>query len=131
MSQQLSRRTVAVLGASNQRTRFSNKAVRSLAGKVAGLYPIHPKAVEIEDLPCYPSILSLPVRPDILSVYLSEAHFLPLMDEVEIHGFGEIWLNPGADSEEVMRELMKRNLPFRQTCTILETGSSPSDFPDS
>jgi predicted CoA-binding protein len=130
MTQQLSRRTIAVLGASNQRTRFSNKAVRALAGKVAGLYPIHPKSLEIENVPCFPSIVSLPIRPDILSVYLSDVHFLPLMDQIETHGCGEIWLNPGADSDEVLRELMKRNLPFRQTCTILETGFKPSDFPD-
>ncbi len=130
MSEQLATSSVAVLGASPSRHRFSNKAVRALNKSAAAVYPVHPTASEIEGFPCYQSVSDIPVRPDILSIYLSPEKLMPLMDAIEEKGAGSYWLNPGADSPEIVREFMKRNLPFRQTCTIIEAGFSPADFSD-
>lgn len=118
----------AVLGASSKKESFSNKAFRALRTKSKAVIPIHPKNNLIEGCQSYPDIVSIPLRPDVLTVYLSEDNFLPLLDDVEQRGAGEIWLNPGADSQKVIRELMKRNLPFKKTCTIVEAGFQPSEL---
>lgn len=123
-----SNKTVAILGASSKRERYSNKAVRALIEKAKGAFPIHPTEGDIEGLKTYPNVESIPVRPDILTVYLSQENFLCLLDDVEKKGSGEIWLNPGADSDKVVRELLKRNLPFKKTCTIIEAGFHPSEL---
>lgn len=112
--------TVAILGASPKPDRFSNRAVLALKDRVRGVFPIHPTADHIHGLPCWKDFPSLPIRPDILSIYLAEANLLPIMDELEEKGAGEFWLNPGADSPAIVREFMRRSLPFRQTCTLIE-----------
>lgn len=124
----LSGRTFAIIGASSNRSRFSNKAIRALKNQVKAIYPVHLSESTIEELKCYHSIEEIPVRPDIISIYLSEDKLLPILENIEAKGTGEIWLNPGTDTTTVMRELMKKNIPFKQTCTIIEAGFHPSDF---
>lgn len=103
-------------------------AIRALKQWTNRIYPVHPTEKSIEGFDVFAKLSDLPLRPDLLTVYLSESRLLGLMEEIESLGAGEIWLNPGADSEAVLRELMKHNLPFRKTCTIIEAGSSPSQF---
>src|SRR6185503_5270335 len=63
-------KTVAVLGASADRNKFGNKAVRAFRAQGFSVYPVNPKETEIEGLPCFPSIAEVPVRPQRVSVYL-------------------------------------------------------------
>ncbi len=55
-------RTVAVLGASATSTTIANTFIRRMKefGYAGGLYPIHPKAAQLEGLRCYPSLAETP-----------------------------------------------------------------------
>jgi acyl-CoA synthetase (NDP forming) len=55
-------RTVAVLGASTTSTTMANTFIRRMKafGYAGHLYPIHPKASEVEGLRCYPSLAETP-----------------------------------------------------------------------
>jgi len=55
-------RTVAVLGASTSSTTIANTFIRRMKdfGYAGQLYPIHPKASEIEGLPAYPGLTQTP-----------------------------------------------------------------------
>ena len=55
-------RTVAVLGASTTATTLANTFIRRMKefGYAGTLYPIHPKAAEVEGLTCYPSLAHTP-----------------------------------------------------------------------
>jgi acyl-CoA synthetase (NDP forming) len=55
-------RTVAVLGASTTSTTIANTFIRRMKdfGYAGSLYPIHPKAAEVEGLRCYPSLAETP-----------------------------------------------------------------------
>jgi acyl-CoA synthetase (NDP forming) len=55
-------RTVAVLGASTTSTTMANTFIRRMKdfGYAGRLWPIHPKAAEVEGLPCYPSLAETP-----------------------------------------------------------------------
>ncbi len=55
--------TAAVIGASNDRRKFGNKAVRAFARQGYDVYPVNPKETEIEGRPAFKSIRDLPVRP--------------------------------------------------------------------
>ena len=45
--------TVAILGASADRTKFGNKAVREFLARGYTVYPVNPKGGEVEGLPGY------------------------------------------------------------------------------
>lgn len=63
-------KTVAIIGASNDRAKFGNKAVRAFQQQGYQVFPVNPKEDEIEGLPAFKSIRDVPVRPAMISVYL-------------------------------------------------------------
>jgi len=119
-------KTVAVIGASADRTKFGNKAVRAYVQQGYQVYPVNPKATEIEGLPAFSSISAVPVRPELVSVYLPPPVVLKVLPEIAAKGCDELWLNPGTESPEVLAEAERLGLNVVQACSILGVGLSPS-----
>ena len=121
-------KTVAILGASNNRSKFGNKAVRAFLRLGFVVYPVNQTEKEIEGLPAYASITDLPERPSMISVYLRPSTVLGLLPEIAEKGCDELWLNPGSESEEVFAEARRLGLNVVQACSIVGAGESPGDF---
>ncbi len=64
------KKTVAIIGASSNREKFGNKAVRAFHQQGYTVYPVNPKETSIEGLPTFASIRDVPVRPELISIYL-------------------------------------------------------------
>src|SRR5258708_38606616 len=65
--------TIAIIGASADRGKFGNKAVRAYASQGYTVYPVHPRENVIESHPVYRSGLDVPVaEPDPASIFLAE-----------------------------------------------------------
>src|SRR5262245_5367055 len=91
--------TIAVIGASSNRAKFGNKAVRAYAQQGWQVYPVHPSAAAIEGHAAFPSIRDVPVgQLDRVSIYLPPAIGLEVIDEVAAKPSREMWFNPGAES---------------------------------
>ena len=121
-------KTVAVIGASNDRSKFGNKAVRAFQQSGYQVYPVHPAQSEVEGLPCYKSIRDVPERPNLVSVYLGPERLLAVLPDIAAHGCDELWLNPGTVSDAVLEKAKALNLKTRELCSILEVGLSPHDM---
>jgi uncharacterized protein len=119
-------KTVAIIGASNNRHKFGNKAVRAFQQQGYTVYPVNPHESEIEGLPAYKSIHSVPVRPQMISVYVPPPVLLDLLPDIADRGCDELWLNPGTESDEVLLEAERLNLNVIQACSIVGVGVSPS-----
>ena len=87
-------RVVAVVGASRDRSKFGNKAVRAFRHAGYEVVPITTAADAIEDLPAYPSVLDVAGRIDLATVYLEPAAGEAVIDEIARKGIEEVWLNP-------------------------------------
>jgi predicted CoA-binding protein len=123
--------TVAVLGASSDRRKFGNKAVRAHLLQGYDVYPINPKADEIEELKAYPSLEAVPVEHlDRISVYLPPAVGLSLLDDIARKGAGEVWFNPGSESAEIVHRANELGLQVITACSIVDVGLRPSDLPE-
>jgi predicted CoA-binding protein len=118
-------KTVAVLGASADRAKFGNKAVRAFAGQGYRVFPVNPKETVIEGLPVYRSMAELPVRPQQVSVYLPPAVLLGVLPEIAAKGCDELWLNPGTESAAVLAEAQRLGLKVIQACSLVAVGVSP------
>ena len=123
--------TIAILGASSDHTKFGNKAVRAFLSRGYTVYPINPKGGEVEGLPILKSLSEIPaeVKLDKISVYLPPPVGLKTLPEIAARGCGELWLNPGADSDELVAEAEKQGLNVIQACSIVAVGVSPHDLP--
>jgi predicted CoA-binding protein len=118
-------KTVAILGASADRSKFGNKAVRAFSQQGYTVYPVNPGEVEIEGLACYKGIADVPVRPQMVTVYLRPEIVLKVLADIAAKGCDELWLNPGTESEEVLAQAEKLGLNVVQACSIIGVGASP------
>ena len=120
--------TVAILGASSDHTKFGNKAVRAFRQQGYAVYQVNPQETEIAGLLVFKSIRDVPVRPEMVSVYLPPPILLKVLPDIAAKGCDELWLNPGTDSEEVLAEAERLSLNVIRACSILGSGVSPSEF---
>jgi predicted CoA-binding protein len=121
-------KTVAVIGASNDRHKYGNKAVRAYQQRGFTVYPVNPSESEVEGLAAYKSILDLPVRPNLVSVYVRPEILRGLLADIAAKGCDELWLNPGTESEAVLAEAGRLKLNAIQACSILSVGLQPRDL---
>ena len=121
-------KTIAILGASADRQKFGNKAVRAFRQQGYMVYPVNPKETEIEGLACYRSISDVPVRPQMVSVYLPPPVLLKVLPDIAAKGCDELWLNPGTESDEVLAAIERLSLNGVQACSIVGVGVSPSSL---
>jgi predicted CoA-binding protein len=121
-------KSVAIIGASNNRGKFGNKAVRAFLQQGYTVYPVHPTEAKIEGLSAFKSIRELPVRPQMVSVYLPPPVLLKVLPEIAARGCDELWLNPGTESETVLAEAARLGLNVIQACSIVGVGMSPGEL---
>ncbi len=119
----------AILGASADRKKFGNKSLRAHVQAGWTVYPIHPKADEVEGLKVYRTLADLPQKPSRISVYLPPAVTLSLLGEIQETAADEVWFNPGAADADVLAEARNLGIPAIDGCSIVDLGLSPSQFP--
>lgn len=119
-------KSVAVIGASTDRSKFGNKAVRAYARQGFTVWPVNPKESVVEGLPAFTSIDDVPARPQLVSVYLPPAVLLKVLPAIAAKGCDELWLNPGTESPEVLAEAERLGLNVIQACSIVGVGVSPA-----
>jgi predicted CoA-binding protein len=122
----MSRPTVAVVGASADRSKFGNKALRAFRNAGYEVIPINLKGGEIEGLTAYASLDDLPVRRlDSITIYVPPESVLEVLEQAAKKEVGEVWLNPGTASREVVEKAKALGLNAIQACSILGVGERP------
>lgn len=122
-------KTVAVVGASADRAKFSNKAIRAYHKQGWAVYPINPKGGEIEGFAAYKSLADVPVRIDRVTLYLPPALGMQVLGDVAKAKPEEFFVNPGAESEELIAEAERLGLAPIAACSIVDIGVTPAQFP--
>jgi predicted CoA-binding protein len=124
----VSKPTVAVLGASADRSKYGNMSVRAHRDKGYDVYPVNPRGGEIEGLTVYKSLAEIPVKLTRISVYLPPAVGLAVLPEIAAKGCDELFLNPGSDSDEVIAAAQALGLDPIVACSIVDVGMSPREL---
>ena len=115
-------KTVAVIGASSNRDKWGNKAVRAFAQQGYTVYPVNPNEPEVEGLKTYASIKEVPVRPQTVTVYIPPPRLLKILPDIAARGCDELYLNPGTESDAVLAEAEHLGLNAIQACSIVAIG---------
>jgi predicted CoA-binding protein len=121
-------KTVAVIGASSNRGKYGNKALRAFAKQGYAVFPINPHEAEIEGHKAYASVLDVPGPIDMATVYVPGDVGVRVMDDLAKKGVAEVWLNPGADEDAVVARAHALGLKTVQACSIIGIGDSPSRY---
>ena len=120
--------TVAVVGASTDRSKFGNKAVRAYVHQGWAVYPVNPSATEIEGLRAYPSVAEVPAQLDRVALYLPPQLGVKVLPSIAAVAPREFFVNPGAESEEFLAEARRLGLEPILACSIVAIGESPDDL---
>jgi uncharacterized protein len=122
-------KTVAIVGASNDRQKFGNKALRAFQAEGHTVIPINPHETQVEGIRAYASVLDVPGPIDMATVYVQPVIATELLAEFAQKQIAEIWINPGAEDDAVMAEAARRGLNVIYACSIVGIGRSPAQFP--
>ena len=120
-------KVVAVIGASSNRLKFGNRAVRAFRRQGYTVIPINPNEAEVEGLKTYASVLDVPGPIDMASVYVPPEIGERLMEEIARKQIPEVWLNPGADGGAVISRARALQIQPIIACSIIAIGENPYD----
>jgi predicted CoA-binding protein len=118
-------KTVAVVGASSDRRKFGNKAFRAFRDEGYNVVPINPNEASVEGVATYPSVIDVPDRIDMATVYVPPEIGITLLAGFERKRIAEIWINPGAESDALIAEARRRKLNVIEACSIIGLGRNP------
>jgi hypothetical protein len=121
-------KVVAVIGASNNRSKFGNRAVRAYLSQGYTVIPINPHEADIEGLTAYRSVLDVPVSIDMASFYVPPEIGELVIDELAQKGIAEVWLNPGSESDRLIARARALHIQPIVACSIVALGQNPYAF---
>lgn len=117
----------AVAGASTDRAKFGNRVLRRLqaAGKLP-LYPLNPRADEVEGLQAYPDLASCPESVRSLSLVTPPSISEAILATCTEYGVEHVWLQPGAESPEALAlaESLGLSVLAGGPCVLVELAES-------
>jgi len=122
--------SIVIVGASKDRKKYGNKAVRAFIQGGWTVYPVNRTGEEIEGQPVYRRIADVPGPVDRISLYVPPEIGMTLLDEIAAKNPAEFFLNPGSESEELVAAAEARGLHPIQACSIVNIGLRPEMFAD-
>ncbi len=121
------KQSIAIVGASTKRKKYGNMAVRAYAKQGFTVYPVTPNADEVEGHKAYRTIADIPGDVDIVSLYVPAVVGVKLLQQIADKKVKEIFVNPGAESDELMEKAKALGLNAMVVCSILAVGMRPEE----
>jgi predicted CoA-binding protein len=118
-------KTVAVIGASANRAKFGNKALRAFEQNGYRVLAINPNEREVEGHKTFASVLDVTEPIDMATLYVPPDVGIRVIEDLAKKGVPEVWLNPGADDAAVVARARELGLNTIVACSIIGIGDSP------
>ena len=106
----LAQRSLAVVGVSRSGQKFGNVAYRQLKAKGYHLTPVHPQAETLEGDACARNLSALRTPVGGVLVVVPPQQAMEVVEQAAAAGIRRVWLQPGAESPEVIRLAEGRGL---------------------
>ncbi len=110
---------VAVLGASPNRERYSNRAIHLLAEHGHEVLPVNPGHREIEGLPAYPRLSAITGPVHTVSIYVSAKHAASYEAELLVLRPKRVIFNPGTEHPPLIAALRGEGIEVLEACTLV------------
>ncbi|SRR5579862_794846 len=122
--------SVAVIGASKDRRKYGNKAVRAYHENGYKVFPVNPREGAIEGMKTYRSLEEISEPVDFVSLYVPPALGLKMLPAIADKKPQEVWLNPGSESDDLIEAAADLKLRTVVACSIAALGIDPEEIPE-
>jgi len=118
-------KTIAVVGISDNPERPSNFVAKFLEERGYTIIPVNPNLTEWNGKKCYPDLLSIPIKVDVVDIFRRPEAIPPIVDEAIAIKAKVVWMQEGIVNEEaaakardagievVMDRCMKKDLKMK------------------
>jgi len=93
-------KTIAVVGISDNPERPSNFVAKFMEEHGYKIIPVNPNLTEWEGKKCYPDLLSIPVKVDVVDIFRRPEAVPPIVDEAIAIKAKAVWMQEGIVNEE-------------------------------
>lgn len=110
ISDLVNRRVWAVVGASQDRSKFGNRIFLDLRDAGYRVYPVNPKGGELEGAKVYATLADLPEPPEVIDLVVPPAVTEQVVREAHALGLTRVWMQPGAESDAAIAYCQEHGL---------------------
>lgn len=110
---------IAVVGASDHLEKYGAIIYRDLKSRGYRVLPVNPNTDTVDDDLTYPSLRDLPEKPDVIDFVVPSDVGLEVAKTAVAVGLNNIWLQPGAESPELISFLERSGIDFDYDSCIM------------
>lgn len=121
MSDMMKLKRWAVLGATDDKSKFGYKIFRLLEDKGYTAYGVNPKYDYIDGIKIYKSIDELPAVIDGINIIVNPKISLASLPAIKAKGINNLWFQPGSFNDEVIQKAKEMGFNIEQVkCMYVE-----------
>ena len=114
--------TVAVVGATDNPSKYGSIIYRDLKRKGYRVFPVNPNRSTVDGDRAYDHLQDLDRDPTIVNIVVPPEVTLEILGQCLEMGLMNVWLQPGAESPESMGFLQRNNLNYlANACIMVES----------
>ncbi|MFQ5677665.1 MAG: CoA-binding protein [bacterium] len=114
--------TIAVIGATDDRSKFGNVIYRDLKSKGYSVYPVNPNRTTVDGDTAYKSVINLPGEPTIVNFVIHPSDTLKVLRQCFENGLMNVFVQPGAEDPEVLAFLQEHGFNYvANDCIMVQT----------
>jgi predicted CoA-binding protein len=111
----------AVVGASRDPQKYGYQVYKDLKKAGYQVYPVNPSAKEILCDKCFPSLKTLPVKPDVVDIVVPPKVTEQIVETCKKLGITKVWMQPGSESEKAIKFCEKNGIALVYgVCVMIE-----------
>lgn len=103
-------KTIAVVGISDNPEKPSNFVAKFLEKHGYKIIPVNPNLTKWEGKKCYPDLLSIPVKVDVVDIFRRPEAVPPIVDEAIAIKAKVVWMQEGIVNEEAAAKAREAGL---------------------
>ena len=111
--------TIAVVGATDDPAKYGSVIYRDLKRKGFEVFAVNPKRDTVDGDPAYSSLDDLPEIPTIVNIVVPPAATIRVLRKARELGLNNVWVQPGAESPEVMTYLTENEFNYLANSCIM------------
>ena len=119
---------IAIIGASNNREKFGNKALRAYRDSGWTVFPVNEREQTIEGLEAYSKYTDIPEKVDRVSFYVPPSAGIRVIEDIAKKPPKELFFNPGSESKTLVARARVLGLDPIIECSIVAIGKNPAEY---